>query len=83
MSLSKFCLTLLIYPILRYTDCHTRFYHNYSVADASQPDARRTYYAGIIPEFIHVTETAYVECALCLYFEAEMSFTQFVLVLSS
>ncbi|KAJ7353474.1 hypothetical protein DFH08DRAFT_805022 [Mycena albidolilacea] len=54
-------------------DCHTRYYHNYSVKDAeTNPMARQEYYGPQIPEFIHVFESCYVERALCVFFETEL-----------
>ncbi|KAJ7105049.1 hypothetical protein C8R43DRAFT_906802 [Mycena crocata] len=53
--------------------CHTRYYHNYSVKDASAKDATREYYNEDMPTFIHVTEASFVENQLCIYFEQQMA----------
>ncbi|KAJ7202758.1 hypothetical protein GGX14DRAFT_369989, partial [Mycena pura] len=48
-------------------------YHNYSVQNASDPGSQRVYYKTDIPEFIHVTESCFVERELCVYFETQMA----------
>ncbi|KAJ7510392.1 hypothetical protein B0H11DRAFT_1701987, partial [Mycena galericulata] len=53
--------------------CLTRYYHNYSVTKASEPNAQRVYYKEDVPAFIHVTESCFVEQKLCTYFEAQMA----------
>ncbi|KAJ7126519.1 hypothetical protein C8R43DRAFT_1134848 [Mycena crocata] len=54
--------------------CLTRYYHNYSVGHAANPNARREYYKEEdVPTFIHVTETSFVEKQLCIYFEKQMA----------
>ncbi|KAJ7455282.1 hypothetical protein B0H11DRAFT_1739867, partial [Mycena galericulata] len=53
--------------------CNTRYYHNYSVQHAGQANPKRTYYSGTIPEFIDVTEHAFVERSLCVFFETQMA----------
>ncbi|KAJ7234697.1 hypothetical protein C8J57DRAFT_1089536, partial [Mycena rebaudengoi] len=53
--------------------CHTRYYNNYSVEQASNPSAQRQYYNHDMPRFIHVFETCFVELQLCTYFEVQMA----------
>ncbi|KAJ6478621.1 hypothetical protein C8R47DRAFT_639257 [Mycena vitilis] len=53
-------------------NCHTRYYHNYSVHEAKGPTAEREYYSTEVPDYIHVLESCYVERALCLYFETQL-----------
>ncbi|KAJ7220636.1 hypothetical protein GGX14DRAFT_354323 [Mycena pura] len=53
--------------------CYTRYYHNYSVQNASDPASQRVYYTTDIPEIIHVTESCFVERKLCVYFETQMA----------
>lgn len=59
------------------TDCLTRYYHNYSVQHAGHPHSKREYYGGV-PDPIHVAEHSFVERALCIYFETQMAFSQWV-----
>ncbi|KAF7364569.1 hypothetical protein MVEN_00325900 [Mycena venus] len=56
-------------------DCHTRYYPNYFVQQASNPAAMREYYNSAVPQFIHVTESSFVERQLCEYFEMQMAVT--------
>ncbi|KAJ7273897.1 hypothetical protein C8J57DRAFT_1224805 [Mycena rebaudengoi] len=53
--------------------CHTRYYYNYFVQNASDPAAHRVYYSIEVPDIIHVTETSFVERQLCTYFEMQMA----------
>jgi hypothetical protein len=48
------------------------------VQGASDPASRREYYDSVLPEFIHVTETSFVERELCGVFEMQMCKTQYV-----
>ncbi|KAJ7336318.1 hypothetical protein DFH08DRAFT_706356, partial [Mycena albidolilacea] len=52
--------------------CHTRYYHNYSVSEAENPEAQRQYYAVEVPKYIHVFESCYVEQELCHYFGSQL-----------
>ena len=45
---------------------------------AKDSDSRREYYDSVVPEFIHVTETSFVERELCGVFEMQMCKTQYV-----
>ncbi|KAJ7691267.1 hypothetical protein B0H17DRAFT_1133798 [Mycena rosella] len=42
--------------------------HEHKLEHASDPSARRTYYDEDVPEFIHVTDTCFVERRLCIFF---------------
>ncbi|KAJ7117828.1 hypothetical protein C8R44DRAFT_626848 [Mycena epipterygia] len=55
--------------------CNTRFHPNYSVQNADDEASRRQYYdfGPSVPEFIHVTQTSYVESQLCTYIEMQMA----------
>ncbi|KAJ7367255.1 hypothetical protein DFH08DRAFT_1005692, partial [Mycena albidolilacea] len=53
--------------------CHIRFYHNYYVREASNPDAQREYYFQQVPKYIHVAEATYIELALCHFFTIQMA----------
>ncbi|KAJ7858746.1 hypothetical protein B0H13DRAFT_2571333, partial [Mycena leptocephala] len=53
--------------------CHIRYYNNYFVRDASQETAHREYYSQEVPKFIHLTESTYVEPALCQFFTFQMA----------
>ncbi|KAJ6560405.1 hypothetical protein B0H19DRAFT_1290213 [Mycena capillaripes] len=53
--------------------CHTRYYPNYSVRDASHENSKRQYYSTEVPTLIHVTETSYMEPDLCKYFAFQLA----------
>ncbi|KAJ6619830.1 hypothetical protein B0H10DRAFT_1124062 [Mycena sp. CBHHK59/15] len=53
--------------------CHTCYYHNYAVQNASEQTARNIYYNEDVPSIIHVTDTCFVESKLCIYFETQMA----------
>ncbi|KAJ7323238.1 hypothetical protein DFH08DRAFT_711918, partial [Mycena albidolilacea] len=53
--------------------CHIRYYDNYFVRNASQETAQREYYTHEVPQFIHLTESTYVEPALCWFFTVQMA----------
>ncbi|KAJ7267708.1 hypothetical protein B0H12DRAFT_1068094 [Mycena haematopus] len=55
--------------------CHTRYYHNYFVSDAGDPNqlAKRQYYSHEVPTFIHFHESSYVEANLCHQFAIQMA----------
>jgi hypothetical protein len=57
-------------------ECHIRYYNNYLVQNAVDPLARRKYYLVDPPQFIQVTESAYVEPELCNYFALQMAQSQ-------
>jgi hypothetical protein len=59
-------------------DCHTRYYHNYSIQEAQNTTAQREYYNTEVPNYIHVLESCFVERALCVYFETQLCLSQFV-----
>ncbi|KAJ7486073.1 hypothetical protein B0H11DRAFT_1721890, partial [Mycena galericulata] len=58
--------------------CNTRYYHNYYVCEAQSSTAQRQYYqpetvdAPLMPNYIHVFESCYVERELCVYFETQL-----------
>jgi hypothetical protein len=56
-------------------ECSTRYYHDYSVQHASNSNARREYYGGV-PEYMHITESSFMERALCVHNEMQMVFSQ-------
>ncbi|KAJ7688149.1 hypothetical protein B0H17DRAFT_1135801 [Mycena rosella] len=56
-------------------ECLTRYYHNYSVQNASAPDSERVYYEQT-SNMLHVFEHSFVERELCHLFEAEMAVAQ-------
>ncbi|KAJ7578705.1 hypothetical protein C8J56DRAFT_1060151 [Mycena floridula] len=63
--------------------CFTRYYLNYSVTNADDPQAQRVYYkTGTIPRFLHVTEKSFVEAELAVFFETQMAFQQYGKTLS-
>jgi hypothetical protein len=66
------------YPNL-HKGCHIRFYHNYYVREASDPNAQREYYFQQVPKYIHVAEATYIELALCHFFTIQMALEQYVL----
>ncbi|KAJ7503848.1 hypothetical protein B0H11DRAFT_1613914, partial [Mycena galericulata] len=53
--------------------CHTRYYNNYFVRNASESSAKREYYSQDMPQLIHLTESTYVEPDLCRYFGFQMA----------
>ncbi|KAJ6620691.1 hypothetical protein B0H10DRAFT_1945765 [Mycena sp. CBHHK59/15] len=53
--------------------CFTRYYPNYSVQEAQNTTSRQEYYTTAVPDFIHVTESSFVESKLCVYFEMQMA----------
>ncbi|KAJ7334052.1 hypothetical protein DFH08DRAFT_785131 [Mycena albidolilacea] len=65
--------------------CKTRYYPNYFVQGeelvepgregATCPEYHREYYDSSVPEFIHVTESSFVESKLCVYIEIQMAMT--------
>jgi hypothetical protein len=59
----------------KHAGCHTRYYHDYSIQHAAQPNARRKYY-GQIPDYIHIAEHSFMERTLCVHFEMQMAFLQ-------
>ncbi|KAJ7610762.1 hypothetical protein B0H17DRAFT_1153591 [Mycena rosella] len=68
------------YKSLYCRGCHTRYYHNYFVQEAHNVTAQREYYKPVspetapsIPNYIHVFESCYVEQALCVFFESQLS----------
>ncbi|KAJ7612384.1 hypothetical protein DFH06DRAFT_1345128 [Mycena polygramma] len=63
--------------------CHTRYYNNYFVRDAKQPNARREYYSKDPPLLLHVHESTYVDTELCRYFSIQMSQSQDLPVLDA
>jgi hypothetical protein len=79
-SKSLYCRGRFLFPLsnllLIFQGCHTRYYHNYSVSDAENPDARRQYYAVEVPKYIHVFESCYVEQELCHYFGSQLCLNQ-------
>jgi hypothetical protein len=58
--------------LLNFQGCHTRYYHNYSVSEAENPDAQCQYYAVEVPTYIHVFEPCYVKQELCHYFGCQL-----------
>lgn len=62
------------------SECHTRYYHNYSITNASAPDPQRVYYKEQ-SNILHVFEHSFVERDLCHFFEAEMALAQYVSIL--
>ena len=55
--------------------CNTTYRPNYFVQNASGADARRIYYGGV-PDYLEVSEHAYVEKDLVMLFRAQMCFAQ-------
>ncbi|KAJ7708797.1 hypothetical protein B0H17DRAFT_916967, partial [Mycena rosella] len=53
--------------------CSTRYYHNYSVQHAGRANPQRTYYNEAVPDILDVTEHAFVERQLCIFFETQMA----------
>lgn len=60
-----------------FQDCKTRYYSNYSVTAAGEPNAVRKYYNGV-PDYIEVTDHYFVERELCTWFGCQFAFPQYV-----
>lgn len=68
-------LILVLRPNSSCPECNTRYYNNYQVTSASDPNAIRVY-NGDIPEAIEVADHVFVDRPLCEWLEAEMTFSQ-------
>lgn len=60
------------------TDCNTRFYHNYKIQRASDPNACRQYYSQEIPNFIEVSDHTYVDTNFCDWLRMEIAINRSV-----
>ncbi|KAG8938985.1 hypothetical protein FRC04_007208 [Tulasnella sp. 424] len=57
-------------------DCHTRYYNNYMVTEASNAGSKRRYFGGGIPKYIEVADHVFVDLEFCHWVEIEMAFSQ-------
>lgn len=53
--------------------CRTRFYNNFKVQNASQPDAVRIFYQAQLPQYIQVTDHLFVDKGFCTWVEMELA----------
>lgn len=61
----------------RDTDCFTRFYHNYKIRKASDPNAVRQYYTHAVPEVIEVSDHIYVDMDFCTWLRMEIAVNRY------
>lgn len=62
-----------LYGLTTSRDCKTRFYNNYKVSKASNPNSTRKYYSSALPEYIEVGDHTYVDKHFCEWTRMELA----------